>query len=492
MAQIPMPADVAAAVGKYGERIENRSLLLDKFVFHKSWPVELDETGKTAKWDDATRTSFMRIANQSRELVTAQAVKMEQDARGRNVGPEKAQRLRTQAAIARHLANIKWDDQEVETLRARHSRRFLKLLATALPGRHVVLVAQLEARLAINLSDSLIQNAGISLDRLFGLPVIPGSAVKGVCRHAALAELKAAITDDDKRRLFRLFQQVFGTSSIDFVTGCGSREKKEGLLAKFARYLDVPEQKTVKGCIDFLSAHPVNTARITVDLTTVHYPDYYHSGRTEDLSRENPRPNPFPVVEQGARFAFCLVANRLATETEESLAAAGRWLSTALTVQGMGAKTASGYGWFSLPADGMRQLEEDERMETERMDHEARLARERAEEAERQREAREAEATRARQRRELEEHRKSMSAEEIADETVRGWNDDAFRARLRNFVKSKGAPSEAQKQAIVRACRGERMPLWNELKQQAIRGDLAKCADAVRALSKSMNLGKMP
>lgn len=173
MAQIPMPADVAAAVGKFGERIENRSLLLDKFVFHKSWPVEYEDDGKPVKWDDATRLSFMRIASQAQELVTAQAVKMEQESRGRNVGPEKAQRLRAQASIARQMANIKWNDQEIEALRARHSRRFIKLLTTAFPGRHVVLVAQLEARLAVNLSDSLIQNAGISLDRLFGLPVIP-------------------------------------------------------------------------------------------------------------------------------------------------------------------------------------------------------------------------------------------------------------------------------------------------------------------------------
>ena len=491
MAQIPMPADVAAAVGKYGERIENRSLLLDKFVFHKSWPIETEENGHPVKWDDATRWSFMRVANQAQERLTAQAVKMEQDSRGRNIGPEKAQRLRAQASIARQLANVKWDDQEIEALRSRHSRRFIKLLTSAYPGRHVVLVAQLEARLAINLSDSLIQNAGISLDRLFGLPVIPGSAVKGVCRHAALAELKTAKKDDDKRRLSRLFQQVFGTSSVDFAPGRGGRAKG-GELADYVQYLEDPERNTVKGCIDFLSAHPVNAARITVDLTTVHYPDYYHSGETEDLSLEKPRPNPFPVVEQGVRFAFCLVANRLASNPEEPLAAASRWLSTALTTQGMGAKTASGYGWFSLPEDGMRQIEEDERLEAERLDHEARVVREREEEAERQREAREAEAARAQQRREAKERQSNMTPEEIADETVRGWNDDAFRARLRNFIKTRGAPSEAEKQAIVRACHGERLPLWNELKQQAVRGDLARIADAIRTLSKSMNLGKMP
>ncbi len=49
MAQIPMTADVAAVIGTYGERIQNRSLLLDKFVFHKSWPVAYEESGKTVE-----------------------------------------------------------------------------------------------------------------------------------------------------------------------------------------------------------------------------------------------------------------------------------------------------------------------------------------------------------------------------------------------------------------------------------------------------------
>ncbi len=38
-ATIPIAGDVAELIGPSAERVENRSLLLDKFVFHKSWPV---------------------------------------------------------------------------------------------------------------------------------------------------------------------------------------------------------------------------------------------------------------------------------------------------------------------------------------------------------------------------------------------------------------------------------------------------------------------
>src|SRR5690606_33167955 len=111
-----------------------------------------------------------------------------------------------------------------------------------------------------------------------------------------------------------------------------------------------------KGAVSFLPAYPVNEARIVVDLTNVHYPDYYRNGRTEDLSQEKPRPNPFPAVECGAQFAFCLVLNGMDMRPE-ILAAARRWLESALTERGLGAKTASGYGWFSLQPQILSELE---------------------------------------------------------------------------------------------------------------------------------------
>lgn len=484
MAQIPISADVAAVVGSFGEGIENRSLLLDKFVFHKLWPVEYDDRNQVIKWDDATRWSFIRIADQAQELLMAESTKLAKDAKGGNITPENAEKKRSQASIARRLANIKWNTVELEEWRAKHSRNFVRMLQKAMPERHVVVVGQLEGRLAINLSDSLVQNAGIALDRLFGMPYIPGSAVKGVCRHAALAELKSITDNQERKRMLSLFQQVFGTSEVDFKHG--------GQLQKFVALMQGDRKLSIKGRVDFLSAHPVTPANITVDLTTVHYPDYYRSGRTEDLSKEKPRPNPFPVVERGARFAFCLVVNRLEDDIQQLLAAARRWLELALTEGGIGAKTGSGYGWFSLPKDGLQQIEEAERLAEERKAAEQIKQREREEATARAEEARRAEEERIKEKRAEEERRKTMTPESIADEEVAGWNDDAFRARLRNFIRAKGGPSEELKRAMVRALRSNRSEIWNKWKEQATRGDAAKVADAVRALSRSMSLGKMP
>jgi CRISPR type III-B/RAMP module RAMP protein Cmr6 len=331
MARIPIAGDVVDAIGPFAERVENRSLLLDKFPFHKQWGLgEL-------KANDAHRWTLLRISDGGSALLSREAeAKRSESQRLAGKNPEKSQRLGAEAAVAGSLSSTRVESAELTALRAQHTRRLIGLFRSAFVGRSVVAIAELEGRLAINLADSLIQNAGISLDRLFGLPFIAGSAVKGVCRHAALEELKSA-DGSDRQRLFEEFREVFGTADNDFARG--DLQACRDLLGGRA--------ENFRGRISFLPAYPVNEAKVVVDLTNVHYPDYYRSGGTENLSNERPLPNPFPAVERGAQFAFLLVLNRPDADAR-LIEPANRWLEAALTVRGIGAKTAAGYGWFSL------------------------------------------------------------------------------------------------------------------------------------------------
>lgn len=487
MAQIPIAGDVAAVIGKFAEKVQNRSLLLDKFVFHKKWPVEyeVDEKGQRQpiKWDDASRWSFWRISEGAQSVLHDAAKNKRNQANGQNVAPSKAERLRREAEMALKLSDVRWDDSEIEPLRERHTRHLLSLFKNAFPEKHAILIGQLEGRLAINLSDSLIENAGISLDRLFGLPYIPGSAVKGVCRHAALHLLKEGqISHDD-------FQTIFGTSENDYRPG--------NELAYYAQ--DVPEDnRDKKGCIDFLPVYPVNEAKIVVDLTNVHYPTYYQGNKKDkidpgvvrSLSKENPVPNYFPVVEVGARFAFCLCANQLCKDFS-LVQKAQECLKEALSINGIGAKTACGYGWFSFPEGAFQELQAQEQQDLEEQERIARL------EAERQRLQEEQlrkqkEQEEAAERNRLEKERiASMTPEQQADYTVEQWDDDTFRNRLNSFDK-KNALTDDLKKAMVRACHGVRKELWLKFKEKATKGNAANIANTIRALSKEMGLGKMP
>ena len=165
------------------------------------------------------------------------------------------------------------------------------------------------------------------------------------------------------------FRRVFGYSEVDF------REKGE--LRKFAD--SVPEEdRTHKGGIDFLAAQPITEPTIVVDISNVHYPDYYQSGNLSDLSKESPKPNTFPVVEQGVRYAFCFAANGMWKEDEKLFKKVRDLLVEAITVHGIGAKTGAGYGWFSDVTE-IVEAENKAKAEADKAKHEAEEAKKKAE-----------------------------------------------------------------------------------------------------------------
>jgi len=98
-------------------------------------------------------------------MLTREASTKRYSANGNNVSPENRNRLLAEAQIAETLAKISWDAKELVALRSRTRVDFLSLFRSAYAERALVIIGQLEGRLAINLADSLIQNAGISLDR---------------------------------------------------------------------------------------------------------------------------------------------------------------------------------------------------------------------------------------------------------------------------------------------------------------------------------------
>jgi len=459
-ATIPMAGDLADLIGHAAERVDNRSLLLDKFVFHKKWPVVEEQTRRgpaSVKWDEASRWSFMRIADGAETILRREAAEKRSKAGGRDVDPENRNRYSAEAKIAEMLAGVRWDSKELNALRAEHTRRFIKLFRAAQGGRTAVSIAQVEGRLAINLADSLIPNAGICLDRLFGMPYIPGSAIKGVCRHTALEELKAASTDR-QASLLQQFCAVFGTAVNDFTNS--------GDLCRFRQHMP-QEARDQKGAISFQPAYPVNEARVVVDLTNVHFPDYYRSGRTEDLSKENPKLNPFPAVEVGAQFAFCLFLNGINVETR-LLDHALRWLETGLTERGLGAKTASGFGWFSLKPEVLEIIEEQERQE--------------AEEA---RKAAEAEAASMRAIMAESERKACLSPEQAASEELLAMSDEDFAG----FARAIGEKVEPQQRAFIRLLRvdKEKRQRWKTWKKK--KPDLA---NGIRDACKKLNLPDLP
>lgn len=170
----------------------------------------------------------------------------------------------------------------------------------------------LGGRLAINMSNSVIENAGIALHRHFNIPYIPGSALKGIARHQAWIEWKKA-GGEEKKAIEDRAKRVFGSAPEN------SRND---------------EEDNQMGCIGFMPAYASEKWQLVVDVLTPHGSNDY----------TNPIPCFFVAVEKGSQFSFAL--QKLLKASDEDMAQALEWLNTGLCSNGAGAKNNSGYGWF--------------------------------------------------------------------------------------------------------------------------------------------------
>ncbi len=248
------------------------------------------------------------------------------------------------------------------------------------PKGAVCVWARLRSRLLVNLAGGVLENAGLALHPHFGVPYLPGSAVKGIARHAAWCEWEGAGRD---AAVARRLAAVFG-----FPTG----DKKKGGLDEQLRALGEPEHA---GCVAFLPAYPeAGVGRLEVEVATCHHAKYYQKEprvkskeprvkaaddespnskepRVKAADDESPKPVFFPAVAAGVTFRFTLVPLRGCTP--ERMEDARRWLLRALIINGAGAKTAAGYGWFEdVTAETQADLDR-QRAEAERRKAMARL-----------------------------------------------------------------------------------------------------------------------
>lgn len=232
-----------------------------------------------------------------------------------------------------------------------------------------VFYAKNRARLMVNMSGGVIENAGLCLDR-FGMPYIPGSAVKGCARRMAIQELletrESGKSAEELAQMLSNIAIVFGWGEEDWKSGkrkglyisdffyAIGEEKWDDVFALAGKILLNKTPKNEKdfgafgGTISFLPAYPLdpeNSGNIEIDVITCHHMDYYAGKRKVATDDEDPNPVKFPAIAAGNIFAFCLIS---LNHKPEYLDAASNWLQKGLKLFGIGAKTAAGYGWFEI------------------------------------------------------------------------------------------------------------------------------------------------
>lgn len=169
--------------------------------------------------------------------------------------------------------------------------------------------AKVKNRLAINLGSESVLETSIALHRLFGVPFIPGSALKGLVSH---------------------FLHQYGGSdwkiqSENHTIVFGNQENAGFITFYDAFY--VPESG-------------FNRKPLYSDVMTTHHSDYYGGSNAPPADWDSP--NPVPFISATGEFLIALSGPADWVELTFEI------LGYALQIEGIGAKTSSGYGRMSF------------------------------------------------------------------------------------------------------------------------------------------------
>jgi len=172
--------------------------------------------------------------------------------------------------------------------------------------------------MAVGLGMSSPIEVGLTTLHTYGMPYIPGSAIKGVCRDVA-------------EELAKLPREEAGHVSAEQFLDLIGDQKSAGLCVFYDAWY-VP---------DSVGGKPFHR-----DVVTVHHPDYYRQKNDAwPTDFDDPNPVPFIVVKPGAKFLFAVKPP--APEWADFVR---NLLIHALTTHGVGGKTNAGYGWFEDPS----------------------------------------------------------------------------------------------------------------------------------------------
>jgi len=206
-------------------------------------------------------------------------------------------------------------------------------VCAALSSRYesIVFKAQLEGPLITGIGETHPHEISMVFDYNLGIPYIPASGIKGIVRFAHTLEL--------------LFDEN-GTFTDKFV----EEENGHEIINEENNLTFIPQlfgSQTAKGSVIFLDAYSEKVPELHIDIMNPHYSDYYGDDtyRTPPADYLNPVPLKFLTVAKDTVFIFrALVDNKIAGLVDKVKTA----FKKALTEEGVGSKTAVGYGTFEI------------------------------------------------------------------------------------------------------------------------------------------------
>jgi CRISPR-associated protein Cmr6 len=199
---------------------------------------------------------------------------------------------------------------------------------------------KLQWRLIVGLGASHPQETSMTLHHIFGIPYIPGSALKGVSRHYMIWKF----VDENEEELKSLLGKSNFAELLKELNKALEKEKNLTVSVgniSFKDLIHIFGTQNRQGKIIFFDAYPIEEIKLKIDIMNPHYPDYYTKDKPP-TDWQNPIPIKFLTVED-TKFRFYLAAK---DKDQNLLNHARKILNDALLNYGVGAKTSLGYGLF--------------------------------------------------------------------------------------------------------------------------------------------------
>ena len=217
----------------------------------------------------------------------------------------------------------------------------------------VSLKVKLKDKLIIGLGNQSVFETGITLHHTYGIPYIPGQAVKGALRNYVIREYFNSLEKD-------------AMANKQFLLIFGGKDEDDSDLNTCGRVI-------------FMDSFPCSCSnfKLEKDVMTPHYGNYYKDDSGNSLPNDSDTPNPIPflVVEKNGNEDLKFEINIGIDESilnkpwdENNKITIKEFLIDnlvdALDFYGLGAKTSVGYGYFDIDKNEAQQ--QDKKAESNR------------------------------------------------------------------------------------------------------------------------------
>ncbi len=178
--------------------------------------------------------------------------------------------------------------------------------------------AEARGRIVVGLGTQSVRETNVALLHTWGVPFLPGSALKGLASAAAHRLAGDAIWEKAREKQ----KQKQGE---DHALLFGDTTSAGVVVFHDAWWMPAPSDTTLP---------------LDLDVMTVHHPDYYRDGKSAPADWDEP--NPVAFLTARGKYQVAL------SGPEAWVLRAGEWLKAGLDELGLGAKTQAGYGRMSL------------------------------------------------------------------------------------------------------------------------------------------------